>query len=123
MKNTDDSLWESTAVQNLFRYRPSGTYFARFKVGCKPIRQGLETSVFSVAKQRLPDKIREYRSRHESIKAFASGKMTVGDATEVYLQKINPSASKWAAIFTNLENSASSFQPRKPKRWSDFWIN
>jgi hypothetical protein len=56
MKNTDDSLWESTAVQNLFRYRPSGTYFARFKVGGKPIRQSLETSVFSVAKQRLPDK-------------------------------------------------------------------
>ena len=89
MKRTDDSLWESTAVQNLFRYGPSGTYFARFKVGGKPIRQSLETSVFSVAKQRLPDKIREYRSRHESIKAFASGKMTVGDAAEVYLQKIN----------------------------------
>jgi hypothetical protein len=25
-------------VQNLFRYRPSGTYFARFKVGGRPIR-------------------------------------------------------------------------------------
>jgi hypothetical protein len=69
MKRTDDSLWESTAGQNLFRYRPSGTFFARFKVGGKPIRQSLETSVFSVAKQRLPDKIREYRSRHESIKS------------------------------------------------------
>ena len=49
-----------------FRYRPSGTYFARFKIGDKPIRQSLETTVFSVAKQRLPEKIREYRSRHES---------------------------------------------------------
>ena len=86
---TDDSLWERTAVQNLFRYRPSGTYFARFKVGGKPIRQSLETSVFSVAKQRFPDKMREYRSRHESIKAFANGKMTVGDAAQVYLQKTN----------------------------------
>ena len=93
MKKTDDSLWESTAVQNLFRYRPSGTYFARFKVGGKPIRQSLETSVFSVAKQRLPDKIREYRSRHESIKAFANGKMTVGDAAGVYLQKVNANVS------------------------------
>jgi hypothetical protein len=43
------SLWESTNVQNLFRYRPSGTYFARFKIGDKPIRQSLETTVFSVA--------------------------------------------------------------------------
>ena len=92
-KTDDDSLWERTAVQNLFRYRPSGTYFARFKVGGKPIRQSLETSVFSVAKQRLPDKMREYRSRYESIKAFANGKMTVGDATQVYLQKMNAKVS------------------------------
>jgi hypothetical protein len=66
MLQTSQSLWEKTNVQNLFRYRPSGTYFARFKIGDKPIRQSLETTVFSVAKQRLPEKIREYRSRHES---------------------------------------------------------
>ena len=77
-----------TSIQNLFRYRPSGTYFARFKVGGRPIRQSLETTVFSVAKQRLPDKIREYRSRHESSKAVAGGKMIVGDAVQVYLQKV-----------------------------------
>jgi hypothetical protein len=79
MLQTSQSLWEKTNVQNLFRYRPSGTYFARFKIGDKPIRQSLETTVFSVAKQRLPEKIREYRSRHESARAFADGKMTVGN--------------------------------------------
>lgn len=83
MATNEERLWERTNVQNLFRYRPSGTYFARLKVGGKPIRQSLETSVFSVAKQRLPDKLRDYRSRHESVKAFADGKMTVGDAAEV----------------------------------------
>src|SRR6266496_5497826 len=93
MPTTDDSLWERTAVQNLFRYRPPGTYFARFKVGGKPIRQTLNTAVFSVARQRLPDKMREYRSRHESVKAFANGKMTVGDAVEVYLGKVRSSVS------------------------------
>jgi integrase len=93
MSTTEEPLWESTSVQNLFRYRPSGTYFARCKVGGKPIRQSLDTAVFSVAKQRLPDKIREYRSRHESVKAFAHGKMTVGDATEVYLRKVRANAS------------------------------
>ena len=53
----------------------------------------METTVFSVAKQRLPDKIREYRSCYESEKAFSNGRMTVGDAADVYLGKIeaNPS--------------------------------
>src|SRR5437762_13697162 len=87
MLQKSQSLWEKTNVQNLFRYRPSGTYFARFKIGDKPIRQSLETTVFSVAKQRLPEKMREYRSRHESARAFADGKMRVGDAVEVYLRK------------------------------------
>src|SRR6266487_4380658 len=93
MPTTEEPLWESTTVQNLIRYRPSGTYFARFKVGGKLVRQSLETAVFSVAKQRLPDKIREYRSRHESVKAFAGGKMTVGDAVEVYRGKVRANAS------------------------------
>jgi hypothetical protein len=75
MSYTKESLWESTTVQNLIRYRPSGTYFGRFGVGGKLVRQTLETAVFSVAKQRLPDKIREYRSRHESVKAFAGGEV------------------------------------------------
>ena len=93
MPDNEEPLWESTTVQNLIRYRPSGTYFARFKVGGKLIRQSLNTLVFSVAKQRLPDKIREYRSRHESVKAFAHGKMTVRDAVEAYLRKVRASAS------------------------------
>src|SRR6266511_328584 len=93
MPTTEEPLWESTTVQNLIRYRPSGTYFARFKVGGKLVRKSLETPVFSVAKQRLPDKIREYRSRHESVKAFANGKMTVADAVEVYLGKVRSSVS------------------------------
>lgn len=93
MLNAKQPVWESTSIQNLFRYRPSGTYFARFKVGGRPIRQSLATTVFSVAKQRLPDKIRECRSRHESSKAVAAGKMIVGDAVEVYLQNVRANAS------------------------------
>jgi integrase len=93
MLNAKQPAWESTSIQNLFRYRPSGTYFARFKVGGRPIRQSLETTVFSVAKQRLPDKIREYRSRHESSKAVAGGKMIVRDAVQVYLQKVQANTS------------------------------
>ena len=72
MSQNADSLWETTTVQNLMRYRRSGTYFARFKVGGRLIRQSLDTTVFSVAKQRLPDKMRQFQGRHESTKALAS---------------------------------------------------
>lgn len=91
--STSEDPWETTAVQNLMRYRPSGTYFARFRAGGKLIKQSLETAVFSVAKQRLPELMRDHRSRHESAKAFARGKMTVRDAAEVYLGKVRASVS------------------------------
>lgn len=93
MSDTGESLWETTAVQNLIRYKPSGAYFARFRAGGRLIRQSLNTAVFSVAKQRLPDKMHDYRSRHESRQSFAHGKMTVADATEVYLRKVLASVS------------------------------
>ena len=49
--------------------------------------------MFSVAKQRLPDTIREHRAKAESAKAFINGKMTVNDAALVYLDKVNASVS------------------------------
>jgi integrase len=93
MSAEENSRWETTSVPNLVRYRPSETYFARFKVGGKIVWKTLDTTVFSVAKQRLPDLVRDYRSRVESNRAFASGKMTVGDAVQVYLEKVDASVS------------------------------
>jgi integrase len=93
LRQTESPLWEATSTQNLIRYQPSGTYFARFKVGGRLIRQSLHTTVYSVAKQRLPDKMREFRSRYESVKAFANGKMTVNDASQAYLTKIDADIS------------------------------
>ena len=83
------SQWEATRVQNLFRYRPSGTYFARLKVGGKSIRQSLETSVFSVAQLRLPDAIKESRKIEESRQRFGNGKMSFGDAVQIYRDKLD----------------------------------
>src|SRR5436309_2231760 len=37
------SAWESTRHQNLVRYVPSGTIFARFKIRGKQVRRSLET--------------------------------------------------------------------------------
>ncbi|MDQ6912067.1 MAG: site-specific integrase [Verrucomicrobiota bacterium] len=93
MNAPKESEWETTAVQNLTRYRASGTYFARFRVGKKLICKSLKTPVFSVAKQRLPDVMREHRAKVESVVAFASGKMKVGDAAEVYLRKVEANVS------------------------------
>lgn len=75
-------------MQNLVRYAPSGTYFARFRVGGKLVWKSLKTRTFSVAKQRLPDTIREHRAKLESVTAFADGKMTFGMAADVYLGKV-----------------------------------
>ncbi len=35
MTASDEKIWQTTAVQNLVRYAPSGTFFARFRVGGK----------------------------------------------------------------------------------------
>jgi integrase len=82
------SEWESTRTQNLVRYRPSGTYFARFKVGSKLIRKSLKTPVFSVAELRLPDTIKEHRKNQEARRNFATGKMTFGEAVQIYKDKL-----------------------------------
>jgi integrase len=93
MLQKSDSAWESTSVQNLIRYRHSGAYFARFRAGGKIVRQNLETTVFSVAKQRLPEKMREHRAHQESANAFANGRMTVADAAQAFLTKTEASVS------------------------------
>lgn len=93
MKDEAKVPWEATAVQNLVRYRPAGTYFARFRVNGRRVWKSLETTVFSVAKQRLPETMREHRAKRESVTAVAMGKMTVGDATQVYLEKVRANVS------------------------------
>ncbi len=85
--------WKSTAVQNLIRYEPSGTYFARFKVGGKSIWKSLKTDVFSVARWRLPDTLREYRSHAELRARVVRGKVLVADAANLYLEKTRADVS------------------------------
>lgn len=84
---TEKPKWKFTAVQNLIRYEPSGTYFARFKIRGKLICKSLKTRVFSVAKLRLPDMLRDYRSRAELAATAVTGKMRVEGAVEIYRAK------------------------------------
>ena len=85
--------WQKTQVQNLFRYVPSKTFYARFRAGGKIIRKSLKTSVLSVAKLRLPDAIREHRAKYEASDAVSTGKMTVSQAVEIYKDKTANDAS------------------------------
>jgi integrase len=67
-----DGKWRSfPKAPNLIQYVTAGTYYARCKVDGKPVRESLETDVFTVAKQRLPDKLEELRKPKVVIGTFA----------------------------------------------------
>jgi hypothetical protein len=67
--------------------------FRAVQINGKRVWKSLETTVFSVAKQRLPETMREHRAKLESVAAVAAGKMTVGDAVQVYLEKVRANVS------------------------------
>jgi integrase len=75
-------------VANLVRYKPSGVYFARAKVGGKLIRQTLKTNVLSIARLRLRDLLAGEQQNVERQKTIAVGKMTFGDALEIYKRRV-----------------------------------
>lgn len=92
------SPWERTKYQYLIRYRPSGVYFARFKVGKKPFRFSLETTVVTVAQARLAERMKEKRA---SIPAKNLGRMLMRDAVAAYRiefqsnARLKPSTKKY----------------------------
>lgn len=92
---TSDSqtVWQKTQVQNLVRYVPSKKFFARFRAGGKIVRKSLKTNVLSVAKLRLPDVMREHRAKYEASDAVIVGKMTFGQAAEIFKEKTANDAS------------------------------
>jgi integrase len=80
--------WQKTPFANLVRYVPSGTYFARLRVGGKLIRKTLKTDVLSVAKLRLGDLEKQERQRAESKDGVARGRMTFADAIEIHKLRV-----------------------------------
>jgi len=79
-KRTDnlstDGKWKSfPKVPNLLQYVVAGSYYARCKVNGKPVRAALETDVFTTAKLRLPDKLKELRKPKKQIGTFADGRI------------------------------------------------
>jgi integrase len=82
------NVWQKTQFSNLIRYVPSGVYFARVRVHGKLIRRSLKTDVLSVAKLRLGDLEKAERQSAETLTNAARGKLTFGEALEVYRQRI-----------------------------------
>ncbi|MEO5804417.1 MAG: tyrosine-type recombinase/integrase [Verrucomicrobiota bacterium] len=73
-----DGKWRSfPKVPNLLQYVIAQSYYARAKVKGKPVRASLETDVFSTAKLRLPDKLKQLRKPK-----FIAG--TFGEAAAKY---------------------------------------
>ncbi|MEA3187355.1 MAG: hypothetical protein QOD99_1185 [Chthoniobacter sp.] len=86
--NETKSLWTKAPVPNLFRYVPSGIYYARFRCSGKEIKRSLKTDRISVAKLRLVDVVRSERIIAESGEGMKRGRMTFGDAMAVYRERI-----------------------------------
>ena len=68
-------------------------YLARIRIGGKPIRRSLETTVLSVAKLKLADLEKEERTRLENHKQFRSGKATFDDLLTEYRTRLEANHS------------------------------
>ncbi|HOC01255.1 MAG TPA: site-specific integrase [Verrucomicrobiota bacterium] len=90
-----------TPVANLIRYVPSGTYFARVRVGGKLIRQSLKTDRISVARLRLTDLVKEERENLEARAEATKGRMTFGEALAIYRDQVegNPAIKPTSKLY------------------------
>src|SRR5882672_6297682 len=59
-----DGKWKSfPRAPNLLHYVPSGKFFGRVKINGKLVRQTLKTDVFTTAKLRLGDYVKDQRKK------------------------------------------------------------
>jgi len=98
--------WQRTNVTNLLKNGRSGRYYARVKVNGKEKWRALDTTLFSVAKLKLPDVEKQLR---------AAGKVTNSkDAPE---RTPETSVGRFIAAFrTRTENDASLAPATKSRR-------
>ena len=96
-------------VPNLLQYKSTGTYYARTKVNGNNVRLSLETDVFSVARQKLADKLKEIRKPRPTLGTFAQAREqyeteldndhTIGAGTRKYRRDcLNALVKMWPAL-------------------------
>jgi integrase len=76
------SLWKKTNIPGLRIYQPTGQYYAYFKANGKPVTKRLETTVRSIAVQRLRDQKALHRGSRQS--AGTKRVLTFDDALADY---------------------------------------
>ena len=82
--------WRSfPKIPNLLQYVTSGTYFARVKIKGKIIRQSLETDVWTTAKLKLLDFLKEQQNHKRDHKQFP----LFSHAVEQFKQEVGRDAS------------------------------
>lgn len=84
------SLWKKTPYANLARCIPSGTYFARIRVGGKLIRQSLEAKSMTVAKLKLPEFELKQRAKIERLERLQGEAAFVGERNGSMTQLCGP---------------------------------
>jgi integrase len=119
-----DGKWRSfPKVPNLLQYVIAGTYYARCKVNGKPVRLSLGTDVFSKAKQKLPDKLKELRKPKVEVGTFADGRMqfeeqtrcdhTLAELSKVYrLRCVERLLKSWPDLATRKADSITESECR-----------
>ena len=86
--------WEKTSHAGLVRYVPTGGLYVRVRVGGKLRWKSLDTDVLTVTALRLADFRRSAganRTRKAKVKA---GRLTLGDAGRVLLERIGSGTNK-----------------------------
>lgn len=76
--------WSRSRVSNLYLHVPTGTYYARTKVGGIDRWATLETGVFSVSEQRVRKKLAELKKGLAGSRALNRGIPTFEQAAEAY---------------------------------------
>lgn len=135
-----DGKWRSfPRVPNLLQYVIAGTYYARCKINGKPVRASLDTDVFSKAKQRLPDKLKELRKPTVEVGTFADGRVkfeqqtncdhTLAELSKVYrlrcverLRKSWPDLDAWK-VDTITEDECRQWAHRYAEKYSAQFFN
>ncbi len=120
-----DGQWRSfPKVPNLLQYVIAGTYYARCKVDGKTVRESLGTDVFTVAKQRLPDKLEELRKPKVEVGTFADGRIefehqtncdhTLAELSKAYrLRCVKSLLSSWPGLDTKKADSITDADCRQ----------
>lgn len=85
--------WVKSPTPNLVRYKPSGVYFARAKVGGKLIRRSLKTKVYSVATIRLATVLTDHRSANAQASEGETGRITFGEALAIFESRLDADPS------------------------------